>query len=280
MKPNLFIAGFQKCGSSTLFDYLCQHDFIAGCNPKETFALTDNSYENYRFETSIHNENFDISSFWEAKTEAKYYLEGSVCNFYQKTAINYIKSIPDSKVIFIVRNPIDRLISSYYYYGGSGLFLKSNVTLEDYYNLSKHEDTGLKKEGMRFAVEHGKYLKYIEMWKEQLGEERVIIIGFKELIMFPVDTCNKIFDFLQIKRLTENEIIPKHKNKSVVSKAPTLNRFLIKYFGGYKITPNFLRKIYLKLMTKPAQKTKPNEKLLEEMNKVYRKEFEQLGHLL
>ena len=41
INANIFILGFQKCGSSTLFDVLANHSEISGTEPKETFFLTD-----------------------------------------------------------------------------------------------------------------------------------------------------------------------------------------------------------------------------------------------
>lgn len=278
MQPNLFIAGFQKCGSSSLFQLLGQHPQVCTSNPKETFALTDDSYENYSFEKSIHNEDFKWDVFFEPIRDVKYYLEASVCNFYQQTALEYISNLPEKKVIFIVRNPIDRFVSTYYYYGGNGVHLHPDVGLEEYFTLVKNGGAFMGKEGLKFAIEHGKYLQYIEKWRDSLGAGNVLVIGFKQLIREPIKTSETIFDFLGIERLGQIDL--KHENKTMVSRAPGLNRFLVKAIGGKNLVPGFAMRAYRKIINKPVKKEKLSNAQIQELELIYRDEFNELAGML
>ena len=116
MRPNLYIVGFQKCGSSSLFDYLASHPNIVGSHSKETFALVDPQSEHYRPQENVQDPGFSFDRYYDSAAQtADYRLEGSVVNFYQKQAQQFIAASPDSKVVFILRDPIDRLKSNYRY---------------------------------------------------------------------------------------------------------------------------------------------------------------------
>jgi hypothetical protein len=274
VSPNLFIVGFQKCGSSTLFHLLSQHPDISGSKPKETFVLTDNSYEHYKVEKSVNNPSFNWGDYFSHSIPTPYRVEASVCNFYQETALNYIKSLKQKKVIFIVRDPVERFISTYYYYGGNGIHLKSGVSLDDYFYLALGRDESLTKEPMRFSIEHGNYLKYIQRWSDTIGEANIMIVGFKEIIHNPLSACNRIFDFLGLGHLDSVNTI--HKNQTFVSRAPNVNRFLVDLLGGNSIWPKFIKDVYRKLMSVPTSKHSLNDSIVQLLKEIYSNEYKNL----
>jgi hypothetical protein len=203
-----------------------------------------------------------------------YRVEASVCNFYQETALNYIKLLEQKKVIFIVRDPVERFISTYYYYGGNGIHLRSGVSLEDYFYLALVQDESLTKEPMRFSIEHGNYLRYIQRWSDTIGESNVMIVGFKEIINNPVISCNRIFDFLGLGHVDSLNTI--HKNQTFVSRSPNVNRFLVNVLGGKNIFPKILKDVYGKLMSVPASKNSLSDSIVQELKEIYSNEYKEL----
>ncbi len=175
IRPNLYIVGFQKCGSSTLFDYLSAHQDITGTIPKETYFLVDDSYELYDSKKNVSKSPEEWNTFLPEKINTKIIMEASVCNFSQNRALAYIQGIPDAKIIFILRDPIKRFISTYNYNISWILKEIGNISLTEYYHLVQQKSVG------RFmcdhAIEHGFYSKYIHKWKNALGEEKVFITG-------------------------------------------------------------------------------------------------------
>jgi len=271
MQPNLFIVGFQKCGSSSLFDLLVQHPEITGTIPKETFALADSTYENYS-EQNVKNTSFDWSSYIQDDnaSQAKYYLEGSVCNFYQRTALEYIKSLENPKVIFIVRDPIDRFISTYSYYGSTGVYLKPGTSLQTYFELI--EKKAFTKEALNYALEHGRYATYINQWEEELGAEQIHLVGLKPLQKNTESVVEQLWNFLKITPFETIEI--KHKNKSRPMKYKQLNRFLVRYLGGNNLGDSFLGKAYKKWNVSKSGKPILSEKLKDTLINYYSREFD------
>ncbi len=274
--PNLFIVGFQKCGSSTLFNLLCQHPQIIGTEPKETFVLTDVDYEHYNFQKSISHPDFSWSSYLKESKAAKYYLEGSVCNFYQKTALDYISQLPQKKVLFIIRNPVDRFFSTYHYFGSNGLYLKPGTSVSTFYELIKNSELETAKEGLRHALEHGRYIKYICQWQQQLGEEHVKVISFKSLVSDPLGNINEVFKFLGIDSV--EKVTLTQENKTMGVRFPSINRALVKVFRGNGLGESALGKVYKKVLQKKVEKTVDSE-LVAKLQKEYKNEFEVYGEL-
>lgn len=278
IRPNLLLAGFQKCGSSSLFHMLNKHPEIAGSKPKESFALTDPNYPHFSEKLSWETPEFDWKPIFSENTkgdQCSYYMEGSVCNFYQEKAFNYVRTYPDTKVIFIIRDPIQRFISSYSYYGGSGIHLKPGVSLQQYYEkcLEKSHDH----EAMNLALEHGMYGKYIDQWKQVLNPDNILVIGMKQVIKETEKTQSNIFSFLNIQPV-HNLKLP-HKNPSKINRFPWLNRLLVHWFGGMDLASTPMGKLYKSLTeTKPGT-IKVSKTLENELRIYYQREYQNYGHL-
>lgn len=274
--PNLFIVGFQKCGSSTLFNLLCQHPHIIGTEPKETFALTDVHYEHYNSQNSISNPVFSWSLYLKESKDAKYYLEGSVCNFYQKSALDYIAQLPQKKVLFIIRNPVDRFFSTYHYFGNNGLYLKPGTSVTEFFDLLKNSCIETSKEGLRNALEHGRYVKYIDKWRQHIGAENIKVISFHSLLKNPLENINEIFQFLNIDPV--KMVTLTQENKTMGVRFPAINRALVKAFRGNGLGESALGKVYKKVLQKKVEKIVDPE-LVEKLQREYKNEFEVYGEL-
>lgn len=272
MQPNLFLVGFQKCGSSTLFDLLLQHPDIVGSNPKETFALVDQGKANFEEERNIINPGFDWDVFF-APQKAEFYLEASVCNFYQKSALEYIAGLPEKKVIFILRDPIERFCSSYDYYGPR-ITTQPVTSLSNYFELISSQPEKIDVEGAKFAVEHGKYLNHINLWEKTLGKNNVHLIGMKRMLKDPDLCLDEITRFLNIKPMSE-PIALGHKNQTKHIKNKRLDFYVQRFFGGTGLSKSFLGNVYQK-MNKTTAKPIVEKDVYEKLTEIYAAEYDHL----
>ena len=269
MLPNFYLAGFQKCGSSSLFDLLCQHPNIAGTEPKETYYLNDKQSQNYNADVNINNPHSSWEQFIDVPTVPKYILEASVNNFYQKTALNYISGLDDAKVIFIIRNPVDRFISTYNYYGAKGIFLDPSVGINEYfYKVKQGELNG--HEAIYHALEHGRYCQYIDKWRDTIGNEKLMVVSLEQLNKNFKETLNSIWSFLQLQPVTIEKLPQKNKTKPLRYKR--LNQFLTKLLGPLNVNMPKLRAMYKK-WNRTAQKETVSEEVRKELYKYYAEEF-------
>jgi hypothetical protein len=254
---------------------MTQHPEIQGSLKKETFAITDQSYKHFNVEATVLNDSFSWSTFFE-ESDSKYRLEGSVCNFYQETAKDYIKKIEGSKVIFIVRDPIDRFVSTYNYYGGSGIFLNPGTSLEDYFQMVQGKETPL--EAMNFALEHGCYSNFIKEWTDLLGAENILVLSMKEVVYKPDVAAKKLGDFLNL----DAQLFPNQmsvKNQSTVIKNKNLHLFIRNLLKGKGLGKTKLAQFYMKLNKTKPKKSSLDSKLKNILLDYYKKEYDELKHL-
>jgi hypothetical protein len=113
IRPDFFIVGAPRCGTTALSIYLAEHPRIGFSRPKETqFFCSD--LPGIHFHTADLQEYLNLCF---GHCVGKSFLaigEGSVWNLYSKDAVaNILRFNPKARFIIIVRNPIDLCIALY-----------------------------------------------------------------------------------------------------------------------------------------------------------------------
>lgn len=119
--PNFIIIGAAKAGTSSIFQYLVQHPQIYGCPIKEPsfFAFAGESVNysgpgDYLFNQSVVTTYDAYESLFDGVTNEFAIGEASVVYLNnKKAAVNIKRYVPRAKIIVVLRNPVDRAISSY-----------------------------------------------------------------------------------------------------------------------------------------------------------------------
>jgi len=103
-RPNFFIVGAPKCGTTALHTYLGTHPNIFLCEPKEpNFFSTD--FPTHRYVTEMKDY---MKLFRNASENERLVGEASAWYLYSREALTNIHSFdPEAKIIAMVRNPID-----------------------------------------------------------------------------------------------------------------------------------------------------------------------------
>lgn len=107
--PDFIIIGVQKGGTTSLYSYLTQHPQIAPATQKEIHYF---------------DFNFDKSTDWycshfSTSSEGEYLLAGEASPYYifhPQVPQRIYDLFPQVKIIALLRNPVERAISHYYYY--------------------------------------------------------------------------------------------------------------------------------------------------------------------
>jgi hypothetical protein len=197
-KPNFFIIGAPKCGTTSLFNYLKTHPDIFLASIKEPgYFATD------RFRRV-----FDEESYFKLFERAKKYKvvgEASTKYLYSEVAVkNILEFNPDSKFIVMIRNPADMFESLHH---------QNLIDLEeDLIDPKKAWHKQIDRQngvGIPSSCRHPSLLQYGKVCK--LGEQlqklysivgcknNIKIIEFKEFIEETQKTYNEILDFLGVK---------------------------------------------------------------------------------
>ncbi len=106
-RPNTFVVGLPKCGTTSLYDFLHDHPDVFMSAPKEPhyFATDLDSCE------QISSERDYLQLFADAG-EAPVVGEAYTWNLYSKDAArNIARLCPDAKIIICLRNPVDLIYS-------------------------------------------------------------------------------------------------------------------------------------------------------------------------
>ncbi|MFO7878451.1 MAG: sulfotransferase, partial [Bacteroidales bacterium] len=104
-KPEFFLIGAPKCGTSSLARYLDSHPDVHFSYPKEpNYFNTDFSKKQRMFT----DETLYLNQCFHKAADKNIAGEGSVWYLYSKEAVpNILKFQPDAKFIVMLRNPVD-----------------------------------------------------------------------------------------------------------------------------------------------------------------------------
>ena len=196
-KPNFFIVGAPKCGTTALYEYLKAHPNIFMCTPKEThYFATDlpNKRQVQTLQEYIHL--FDGASENHLAVG-----EASVWYLYSDEAIQNIRSFnPGAKIIVMLRNPVDFVYSSH-----SEALHCNTEDVRDFneaWDLSDKRAQGLKvpqhcNEVKFFYYDKiGKFGAQVEKLLDIFPREQVKIIFFDDFIGQTSLVYKEVLDFL------------------------------------------------------------------------------------
>ena len=157
------IIGSQKCGTSTLFDILNGHPKLIGCSEKEPDFFSDSPDWKSNLD--------DYEALFPASSKDSLFFEGSTSyTFYPFNNLDIWESIykynPNMKFIYLVRRPVDRIISSYMH------------NYERGYTSSSFADALIKE---RFYIDTTRYATQINPFINRFGKDNILIIDFDDL---------------------------------------------------------------------------------------------------
>lgn len=192
MGPNPFdvvIAGVNKAGTTSLFVSLATHPQIAPSAVKETRFFLPARYGQPVEPRAVYDEYFAGAEGERARLEAtpSYFYGGKVV----ADVIN--ETLPDARVIVVLREPVARAIS-FFQYQKARLRIPPELPIEDYL---AHADSltdldFLDPENERyFAVRGGSYADFLPAWLETFGPDRLRILTFEELTAEPARVLNE-----------------------------------------------------------------------------------------
>ncbi len=214
-RPNFIIIGAQKAGTTTLHYYLNQHPDISGSVPKEIHFFNRDFY----FGKSVESYEKHFRG-WRAKK----YFEATPAYLYIPDTYKVMHDLyPDLKLIAILRDPVKRAYSAWSMYkymfdnkrtdemikskpcrNGDLLYKKLYEGREVFPSCRECIDIelGLIKSGEGFEpaiLRRGLYIDQLNHYWNSFGKEKILILGFNDLVKDTKNTLKKITDFLEIK---------------------------------------------------------------------------------
>ncbi|XP_071098219.1 carbohydrate sulfotransferase 15-like [Haliotis cracherodii] len=237
--PYFHLIGFPKCGTTFTFSTMIGHPEVAKGKWKEPHWIS-----RHRFEDSSHLQSYlDIFSPAARRIESnvstdshagkKFHpiitgdgsastawhnpnwrnLPGNYnCTEPRVLTPHYIHHLnPSTKIIIVVRNPTDRIISGYNY------FTPGHITAESFHQkmvdeLRTFEDCCSKyslrtcayNDNIRLPI--GLYHVFISDWMKVFPEDQILLVRLEDMHEDPYTMFSKIFQFLGLRHLSRSDL--------------------------------------------------------------------------
>lgn len=198
-KPNFFIIGAPKCGTTALCSYLAQHPNIFISKPKEPrYFATDFNVR------PIVTERAYLMLFRAADIDQHRAIgEGSTSYLFSHEAVpNIIRFQPDAKLIVMLRNPADLVISLHAQRLVGGVenvhAFEEAWKLEEERRRGKKLPIGTKDPQMLYYSEWGKIGSQLKRVLSVVPKERIFIILFDDFMANTRKVYLETLEFLDV----------------------------------------------------------------------------------
>ena len=231
--PDFIIIGTVRSGSTSLYYNICEHPSVLEA------AYDEIGY----FDSNYHlGENWYRSMFPTQKMMNKiredtgYSITGEDTPFYfwkKEVAERILSDMPETKLIVILRNPVDRAYSNY------NLAVRENNEKLTFEEAIGEEIEFLSKNSFRETVDRfrsyltkGMYVNQIKPWLDIFSREQLHFLSTEQMKNEPCETLDLVFKFLSIpsydiKNLQERKLANyKQMNENTREQ-------LIKYYKSY-----------------------------------------------
>ena len=202
-KPNLLIVGAAKSGTTSLHNYLNQHNDVFMCNPKEPHFLINDEIGIQRIPIGISDKIAYEKLFLEGEG-LKYRGESSVMYLmYPEIVIPKIKEHLGSevKIVIMLRNPVERAYSGYQHVKRYNI-KEDILEFRDAWDVS--EQRYFSDPDMTPASRYKELGLYYNQVKSYLENFNTHIIIYEDYKLDFQNEMNKLFDFLEINRMEIN----------------------------------------------------------------------------
>lgn len=181
---NFFVGGAPKAGTTSLWEYLSQHPNIYMGEEKEIYFFThkwkkgikwyNKKYKNYKGEKAVGDGSINMIVSEDAPIRVK-------------------KLIKDPKIIFLVRDPIERLLSVYKFDVMRGDKRAVDTTFNGFVKKIKKSENS-------WEMKMGLYSRNIKRYEKVLGESNVKTIIFENFISNTSEVTKNVYEFLGVDR--------------------------------------------------------------------------------
>lgn len=244
VRPDFFIVGAPKCGTTALYSYLKQHPDIYFPDRKEfNYFSTDLTFPHWTFHFTPESylEHF---SGWSGEKRVG---EASVWHLYSADAAENIKRFsPDAKIIVMLRNPAEMLYSLYYEFVYNGdedqATFEAALALEE----SRRKGECMPRNDRRSSPNEGLFYRQVasfsiqvERYRQVFGNDRVKVILFDDFSSDAAGVYASVLEFLDLQPHDPVEFRVVNPNKKIK------NRFIWKFT---KFAPQGVRRVWRSLL--------------------------------
>ena len=292
--PNLIIGGVNKAGTTSLHTYLSWHPAICGSIIKET---------NY-FVPLLYNKELPpidkyMEYFRDCNSQNKYLMESTPRYIYggEKIAKRIYEQLGMIKVIFLLRDPIQRLFSYYRHMKDNGE-VSQNVLFDAYVGKATKDFSVLTKGKIHKYINvyeenvyirglaQGFYCDYLTGWYNIFGDS-IKIYHFEGLKNNPIQLMKQICNWLEIDSSIYESATFSIENKRINYRSKRIHKILLSindkfesFFRTHYYLKNSLRSMYYLFNESKSKKEIISDSILKQLELLYEPYNKQLVRLL
>ena len=201
--PDFIISGTVRSGTTSLYYNICEHPSVLPASYDEIGFFDSNYHLGINWYRSMFPTEKEMK---QVKKETNFAITGEDTPFYfwkKEAAERIFQDIPNSKIIIIFRNPVDRAYSNY------NLGIRKKTESLSFEDAIDEEMNFLKTHSFRDAVDRrrsylskGLYENQIKIWLDNFPREQIHILCTEDMKKNPKESLLKIFQFLGIPNYT------------------------------------------------------------------------------
>lgn len=193
--PSFLLCGAQKSGTTALYDALAHHPDVCMSRPKETEFFNWRYHRGWKwFATHFDHYNGE-HVIGEASTR-------TMATPLAPERIN--ERLPDIQLVFLLRNPIERAYSAFWYYLAQGILCPG----DDFSQFIRTEGHPLRQE----IVHYGRYDEHLDRFLTQFERSQMLILFHEDLVSNPDAPLQALSSFLDVdsSSITDRSMVKKN----------------------------------------------------------------------
>jgi hypothetical protein len=195
MKPDFIIIGAMKCGTSTLHDQLAAQRGVFMTTPKEPCYFSDDVV--YARGPEWYASLFEAAAPGDLRGESSTHY--TKLPTYPRTVERVRASLPDVKLVYVMRHPVERLVSQYIHEWSVG---RVDGPIDD---------------GVRILpelVDYGRYAMQLEPWINSFGFSAVLPMFAERLRTDPQGELERLARFIGLEEQARWDPALAERNRS------------------------------------------------------------------
>jgi Sulfotransferase domain len=240
--PDYLIVGAQKSGTTSLWEYLNEHPNV------EPACIKEMNYfdANYQRGIAWYRSHFPLQSEQSLPAPGgQPTLTGESCAnymFHPLAPQRAAETVPDAKIIFLLRNPVDRAFSHYQ------LKLRRRQEMLSFEEAIDAEPERLAGEEEKIISDanydspthnwysylaRGRYVDQIIRWQQHFRPEQILILEAGEFFKRTTDVYQRVIEFLCLPRWQPTDFGNRFPGKYGEKMSDATRHRLVDYFAPY-----------------------------------------------
>jgi hypothetical protein len=237
--PDFLIVGAQRSGTTSLFHFLSRHDEFISATPKEVHYFDGGlnpAIDHYQLGESWYRDHFPVE---EDVGRRKVFEATPLYLFNPFAAQRIYETLPDVKIVVLLRNPAHRAVSNYFLERKLGRekrpIMEAMMQEEKVIANALRNQDFKSDEYIHCTYKHrGHYKEQLERYFKYFPPESVLIIQSEKFFSEPAIVVSRLFAFLGIDR-DYSVLSIEHKN--AIDKNTSVDgevyQYLNQYFSSY-----------------------------------------------